>query len=102
MPKPIAYGASRESGDRHHISSAVVAVRPEHVQSVVHSIAAMPDTEVPAYEGGKIVVVMEGPNSGVIADRLTQIALLDGVITANMVFEHVETSTDTPLPNAGA
>lgn len=102
MSKPIPHGASREPGDRHHISSAVVAVRPEHIQSVVNSIVAMPDTEVPAFEGGKIIVVMEGPSSGVIADRLTQIALLDGVITANMVFEHVETSTDTPSPNAGA
>ena len=60
----------------HHISSAVVS--------------AMRDVVVHAHEGGKIVVVIEGACTGVMGDCLTRIALLDGVVAANMVFEHIE------------
>ena len=46
-------------------------------------------------EGGRIIVVMEGPDSGTIGARLTEIALMEGVLSANLVFEHAE-SLDTP------
>ena len=42
------------------------------------------------HQGGKIVVVIEGKSTGEMGDRLTRIALLDGVIAANMVYEHIE------------
>ena len=51
---------------------------------------AMRDVEIHGHEGGKIVVVIEGTSTGVMGD-LSRISLLDGVIAANMVFEHVET-----------
>ena len=81
----------------HHISSAVVSARPERIEQVMREIALLPDTEISAFAGSKIVVVLEGASSAVVADRLTQIALIEGVVTANMVFEHVET-----VRNAGA
>ena len=74
----------------HHISSAVIAVRPEYVHDVVEAIAAMEKTEVHGHQNGRIVVVLEGESTGELGDRLTAMAKLDGVISANMVFEHVE------------
>src|SRR3546814_15182213 len=82
MPDPAA---------AHHVSSAVVSVRPERVEDIARAIAAMPDTEVPAFQGSKIVVLIEGPSSASVADRLARIALPGGVIAATMVFGHVET-----------
>lgn len=55
----------------------------------------MRDVEVYAHEGGKIVVVIEGTSTGAMGDYLTRIALLDGVIAANMVFEHIEAEEGT-------
>ena len=63
----------------HHISSAVVSVLPAMADDVVAQLSAMRDVEVHAHEGGKIVVVIEGASTGVMGDRLTRIALLDGV-----------------------
>src|SRR3546814_11141128 len=83
MPDPAA---------AHHVSSAVVSVRPERVEDIARAIAAMPDTEVPAFQGSKIVVLIEGPSSASVADRLARIPLLHGVIEANMVLEHAETA----------
>jgi nitrate reductase NapD len=72
-----------------HISSAVVSAFPERCDEVVRQINALPLTEVHRVEGGKIVIVMEGASTGEIGARLTEIALLDGVLSANMVFEQI-------------
>jgi nitrate reductase NapD len=57
---------------------------------VAEAIAALPGAEVHAVEGSKIVIVLEGRESGEIGARLAQIALMDGVLAANLVYEHVE------------
>ena len=74
----------------HHVSSAVVVVRPERVQEVMAALASMNGTEIRAFEGSRIVIVMEGPTAAELGDRLTEITSLAGVIAANMVFEHIE------------
>ena len=74
----------------HHISSAVVSALPEHERSVAEAIAAMPDTEVHHVVDGKIVIVMEGPSEGALGDRLARIALMDHVLSANMVYEVID------------
>jgi nitrate reductase NapD len=79
-----------EARSYHHISSAVVSVLPAMMDRVLADLSAMHDVEVRGHQGGKIVVVIEGASTGVMGDHLTRIALLDGVIAANMVFEHIE------------
>jgi len=74
-----------------HISSAVVSAVPQHVPDVAAAIAGLPDTEVHQVAGGKIVIVMEGPSENVIGSRLTEIALMDHVLSANLVYEVIET-----------
>ena len=75
---------------QHHISSAVIAVKPEHAESVRAVLAGLANVEVHGADRGKIVIVIEGPSTGVLGDTLMRISTLDGVIAANMVFEHVE------------
>ena len=74
----------------HHVSSALVSVRPENAEAVAVAIGMLENTEVAACEAGRIVVVMEGASTRELGDRLTTIAVMDGVIAANMVFEHAE------------
>lgn len=75
---------------RHHISSAVVVAKPGGLDGVLAALAGFDNVEVHGTDKGKIVVVIEGPSTGVLGDTLMRISLLDGVIAANMVFEHVE------------
>ncbi|WP_417458998.1 chaperone NapD [Kordiimonas sp.] len=81
----------------HHISSAVVLARPDRVEPVIKAITDFAETEVHAHEGGRIVLVMEGRSTRDLGDRLASIALIPGVITANMVFEHVEQLEENQL-----
>jgi len=82
--------ADRPGQRFHHISSAVVSALPAHVDAVLAGIRALPETEVHRVENGKIVIVLEGASTGQIGDRLAAISLMDGVLSANMVFEQVE------------
>lgn len=77
-------------GVRHHISSAVIAARPGCLDDVLAALGGFDNVEVYGAEKGKIVIVIEGPSTGVLGDTLMRISLLDGVIAANMVFEHVD------------
>lgn len=79
---------------RHHISSAVIAARPGHLDGVLAALADFDNVEVYGADKGKIVVVIEGASTGVLGDTLMHISTLDGVIAANMVFEHVEMEED--------
>ena len=72
-----------------HISSAVVSVLPTAQAEVAYRLSQMDGVEVFHQAASKIVIVMEAPESGVIGGRLAQIATLDGVLSANMVFEQV-------------
>lgn len=74
----------------HVISSAVVAVIPRRLEGVANAIRQVACAEVAAAEGSRIVVLLEGRSSGEVGGRLAEIALMEGVISANMVFEHVE------------
>jgi nitrate reductase NapD len=82
--------AAGSPSEEHCISSAVVAVLPGREDEIAARLAEMNGVELRARQGGKMVVLLEGPGSGAVGSLLLQIAIMDGVITANMVFEHVE------------
>jgi nitrate reductase NapD len=77
-------------GQAHIISSAIVSVMPGTEDHVASGLAVLPDTEVGPIGGGRIVIVLEGRTRGEVGARLAQIALMDGVVAANLVFEHIE------------
>lgn len=77
-----------------HISSAVITAFPARCAELVDRLNALPGTEVHRVENGKIVIVMEAETSGELGGRLAEIALMDGVLSANMVFEQIETLDD--------
>ena len=77
-----------------HISSAVVSVLPEHRGEVLRRLAAQPDIETHQSNASKIVIVMEAAESGILGSRLAKIACWEGVLSANMVFEQVESLAD--------
>lgn len=81
-----------------HISSAIVRAMPGRVEEVVVTINAFPECEVFHTENGRIVVVLEAETAGAVGARLAEIALLDGVVSANLVYEHLEMPEQTASP----
>lgn len=77
-----------------HISSAVVSVLPERREEVWLMLTTLPDVEIHHSDTWKIVIVMEAPESGILGERLAEIASWPGVLSANMVFEQVEKLAD--------
>lgn len=75
----------------YHISSAVVATRPDLQATVVAALEALEQVEVHAAENGKIVIVIEGPSADALGACLARITFMDGVYAANMVYEHIDT-----------
>lgn len=82
------------SASRRHISSAVVVAFPEHREELARRLSSVTGVEVHAAEGSRIVVTIEGPSSGMLGETLVRISAMDGVISANMVFEHFEQEED--------
>jgi nitrate reductase NapD len=74
----------------HHVSSAIVSALPGKLEAVQAQLAAMPDVEIHGCERNRIIVVIEGTSAGEVGDRLAAISVMEGVVTANLVFEHIE------------
>ena len=74
-----------------HISSALVHVRPERRHEVAAQIAALDGAELHFAETGRIIVTLEAASSAAIADRLSEIGRLPGVLAATLVYHEVTT-----------
>ncbi|NYZ15195.1 chaperone NapD [Azospirillum sp. RWY-5-1] len=81
-----------------HVASLLVHVRPDRLVPVRAAIAGTPGAEIHAEQDGKLVVVVEGPHEGWIADRMTAMHLMDGVLSAVLVFHHAEAVDEAAPP----
>ena len=77
-----------------HISSAVVSILPYHRDAVLRLLADLPEFEIHHRSPSKVVIVMEASDSGVLGSCLAEISSWQGVLSANMVFEQVESLFD--------
>jgi nitrate reductase NapD len=77
-----------------HISSAVISVLPAHRENVIRLLSDMDGVEVHHQSLSKVIIVLEGPESGVLGAKLAEIASFEGVLSANMVFEQIERLED--------
>ncbi|MBP2302186.1 chaperone NapD [Azospirillum picis] len=86
--------AAGQDGAERHLASLLLHVRPDRRAAVRAAIGALPGVELHIDQPGKMVVTVEGPHEGWIADRMTALHLLDGVFSAVMVFHHIERAAD--------
>lgn len=85
-----------------HISSLLVTAQPRLVRQVAGAITSMPVAEIAHTDAsGKIIVTLETPDESAIVQALTDIQLLDGVVSAALVYHHAEALAEasTPPPN---
>jgi nitrate reductase NapD len=73
------------------IASILVQVRPERLDEVEATIAALPGCEIHGRDPrGKLVVVVESLDAGSLGSTLNAIALLPHVYSASLVFHAID------------
>lgn len=78
--------------DQMHISSLIVHVRPDSMDAMREYIEGQ-GGDVPAIDPvGKIVVVLETETDSAVTEFANTIAMMDGVLSANLVFHHFDSS----------
>jgi nitrate reductase NapD len=77
-----------------HVSSLVLHVRPTNLTAVRAALAAMPGAEIHAETSGKLVVTLETSTEAEIVTCMNEISLLDGVLSAALVFHHFEPAAE--------
>jgi nitrate reductase NapD len=93
--RELLTGRLLHTGPELHVSSLVIHVRPEKAEATVAALARMPGVEIPAQASGKIIVTLETETESDIVTRLNEISLLDGVLSAALVFHHFEPAAET-------
>jgi nitrate reductase NapD len=74
-----------------HIAGIVVHARPERVQRVAEAIRGLSGADIHATSAdGKLVVTLEAPSAREIAARMDEIQQLDAVLSASLVYQHIE------------
>lgn len=72
-----------------HISSALVHARPDCTQQIADRIAGLDGAELHYAAAGKIIITLEAASSAAIAERLSEIGRLAGVLAATLVYHEV-------------
>ncbi len=77
-----------------NISGVIVHARPERVDDVQHSLAAMAGVEVhAATDDGKLIVTVEDDDDRMLADTVMSLHNVPGVLSAAMVYHQFEDET---------
>ncbi|MBK5958412.1 hypothetical protein CCR97_09350 [Rhodoplanes elegans] len=95
--RDLVTGAVLKPAAEEHISSLVVHVRPEQLSGFRTSLAAMPGFDIHAEAGGKVVLTLETRSESGIVEGLAALSALPGVLSASLVFHHVETDDTRQL-----
>jgi len=83
----------------YNVCGVLVMARPECLPRVEQDLEALPGVEVHARgEGGKLVVTVEGPFGRECADTITQMALVDGVVSTSLVYHEIDTESEDYEP----
>ncbi|MCK6263904.1 chaperone NapD [Vibrio sp. ZSDE26] len=78
-----------------HISSLVVHVAPEHLNTIKAKIEEFENAEIYGDSPeGKIIVVLETENQGFVTDTIDAINNLPNVLSTVLVYHQIETGVD--------
>ena len=76
------------------IASILVQARPERLASVEAAILTLEGCEIYGRDPkGKLVVVVDAPDAGMLGTTLNQLALLPDVYSASLVFHAIDATT---------
>lgn len=88
IPQTAESAASRATPE---IASVLVQMRPERLDSVHSSIAAIAGAEIAQRDArGKLVVLLDSSGGAPIGETLTKLSLMPDVISATLVFHGMD------------
>ena len=94
-----AGGRRHAMNDAVHISSLLVSAKPSHLVQVEQDLARVDIVEIAhVADNGKIIVTLETADESAIVQALTDIQLIDGVVSAALVFHQVD-DAENPTTN---
>ena len=73
-----------------HIASVLVHARPDAVSALRATLAADPAIAIGGERDGKLVLVLECQGDRGVLDRIDALQALPGVLSAVLVYHHVE------------
>jgi len=74
-----------------NISGVLVQIAPARVEEVRENILKLRDVEIPLEAGdGRMVVIIEEKSTKASGEVLMTLQTLPGVLSANLVYQHVE------------
>lgn len=73
-----------------NIVGILINVLPEYISTVSQGIVALGGEVHLSSEKGQLVITLEHSDDKVIADTITEIQLLKGVLTAAMVYHQID------------
>jgi len=79
--------------NEYHVCGVLLMSRPEHAAKIAQAIGGMAGVELHANDGGRMVVTIEGSEYRYCADRMTELATLDGVASSSLVFHQIDTES---------
>lgn len=88
--------------DTFHVSSLIIHARPERMNEVSAIITERGGEIAASDPCGKMVVVIETDTETAITDFANDLAVMPGVLGANLVFHHVEDPDPAPPDGASA
>ena len=72
------------------ISSVIVQARDSDADRIASAIGPLPGVEIHSQSQGKLIVVIETATDGQLAERVSDISAVPGVLGVNLVFHHTE------------
>ncbi|KGQ69393.1 nitrate reductase [Chelonobacter oris] len=80
--------SGRTNSTEWHVCGVVVQCRPQDIPTVKTALQQLELTEISAIDetAGKLVVVMESHNQGILLDRMEQARNISGVLALSLVY----------------
>ncbi|NGZ05773.1 MAG: chaperone NapD [Magnetococcales bacterium] len=80
------------------LASAVLLVRPDFLSSVAAAVQALPGVELHATDpDGKMLITLEDHTTGPLVERFELIKYFDGVLSADLIYQHSEETPDLSI-----
>ncbi|MBF0181264.1 MAG: chaperone NapD [Magnetococcales bacterium] len=80
------------------LASAVLLVRPDAMAAIIDAVTALPGVELHAKDpNGKLLITLEDHASDPLVRRFEQIKYFDGVLSADLIYQHSEETPDLSI-----
>lgn len=77
----------------YHVCGLLLMSRPESAAKVEQALQGMDGVQLHANEGGRMVVTIEGSEYRACADRINELATLNGVASSSLVYHQIDTES---------